>query len=341
MAQKKRSGFPGSILKWVIPFGISIAAIWLISRTVNFQDVTTAIKQIGWQPILWASLLYFSSHFARVACWYILLNRKVTYGKAYFGMNAGYLLNNVFPFRLGEIGRAILLGSPSGPTIFQVLSSIIVERVYDVTLAAGFFLGTLLLALSSTENLWLSVAFLAVALFGLVILFIITRHREKVKAWMTRKAQGKKWLETVIVPKIGELLDGFAVFDQPLWFFLSLGLLVVSWLLAFCEQYVIMRALIPDGQFWWVIFILSAGALGAAVPSAPAGLGVYEASIVGTFAVLGVSQPIALAQALVTHALHFVYSSSLGLIGLIISGQNISAFFRRATQTKSKSGAES
>ncbi len=47
-------------------------------------------------------------------------------------MSAGYLLNNIFPFRLGEIGRAILLDDPERSPALEVFSSILMERVFDV-----------------------------------------------------------------------------------------------------------------------------------------------------------------------------------------------------------------
>ncbi len=88
--------------------------------------------KLRWQVIALASLVYFVSLFARVFAWYILLQKRVSFKDAFFAMNAGYLLNNVFPFRLGEIGRALLLDRPEGPKAFEVLSSVVMERVFDV-----------------------------------------------------------------------------------------------------------------------------------------------------------------------------------------------------------------
>ena len=128
----------GKVLRWLIPLAISALAIGLVLRQVGFSQFVANLSKLRWQTILLASLVYFVSQLTRVFAWYILLQKRVSFKEAFFTMNAGYLLNNVFPFRLGEIGRALLLDRPDGPRAFEVLSSIIMERVFDLLL--GLFL---------------------------------------------------------------------------------------------------------------------------------------------------------------------------------------------------------
>ena len=64
--------------------------------------------------------------------------------------------------------------------------------------------------------------------------------------------------------------------------------------------------------------------MGVALPSAPAALGVFEASIVGALSILGVSAG-ALGFALLMHLFQFVITAILGIIGLIQEGRSISS----------------
>ena len=62
-------------------------------------------------------------------------------------LNEGYFFNNILPFRMGELARAFLMGRRSRLGMFYVLSTIVVERSYDLVIAASLLLLTLPLAL--------------------------------------------------------------------------------------------------------------------------------------------------------------------------------------------------
>jgi hypothetical protein len=102
----------------------------------------------GWQGfyadsaanLLLVLALFGLSLILRVICWFFLLEGKFSFSEAFFGMNAGYLLNNVLPFKLGEFGRAALLAGRGKSGFLQVFASIVTERVLDFFLAAFFFL---------------------------------------------------------------------------------------------------------------------------------------------------------------------------------------------------------
>jgi glycosyltransferase 2 family protein len=133
----------GKVLRWLVPLLISALAIWLVLREIEISQFLTNLRLIRWPTFLLASVFYFISYTARVFCWYILLRRKVSYRDVFFTMGVGYLLNNIFPFRLGEIGRAVFLDDPERISMFEVFSSIVVERIFDVFLAAMFVLSVL------------------------------------------------------------------------------------------------------------------------------------------------------------------------------------------------------
>ena len=75
-------------------------------------------------------------------------------------------------------------------------------------------------------------------------------------------------------------------------------------------------------------------AFGAALPSAPAGLGVFEGVMVTAFALLGVNADLAFTHAVVIHALAIVFTGILGLIGLRLQGQALVSLYQRAMHSK-------
>jgi uncharacterized protein (TIRG00374 family) len=320
------------IARWLIPLLISGLAFWLILKDIDLSQFLTDIAKVGLMPLLLSSLLYFASFLFRVGCWYLLLRRKVSFKDTFFTMNAGYLLNNVFPFRLGEIGRALLLADPEGPSALEAFSSVIVERVFDVFLSAVFVLTMLSRILTEDYNQTLVFVIFGLALLGMIALYLTAKFRMTIMDWLTRWGERNSFVHNWVRPKAAQLLEGFSVLEDPRMFFLAFGSLFISWLLAFAQNYVIFEALYPNPPFWWMVFVLSVGAFGIALPSAPAGLGVFEGAMVAAFALLGVGREIAFAHAIIIHAMSFFYNNILGLIGLRLRGEALVGLYQRAVR---------
>lgn len=317
------------ILRWSIPLVISLAAIWLVLRDIEFSQFVDNLTKIGFRTYLQASAAFFASYFFRVFCWYLLLRRKVSYKDAFFTMGAGYLLNNLFPLRLGEIGRAVLLDDPEGPSALEVLSSVLVERILDVFLAAVFMLTMLPRILNAAYDQTLILIAFILTLIGMAVLFLAVRFQVRITGWLKSWGQQAEFVKNWITPKVTQVLEGLSVLNHPGAFLLAFASLAVSWFLAFGENLIVFGALYPDPPFWWMIFVLSAGAFGAALPSAPAGLGVFEGVMVAAFVLLGVDAELALTHAIVIHALAFVYTNILGLIGLRLRGEALVSLYQR------------
>jgi len=326
---EKKSHFPGVVLRWIVPLGMSVFAFWLVLREIAFSQIIDHLARINLRIYLLASLAFFMSYFFRVFCWYLLLRRKVSYKNVFFTMGVGYLLNNIFPFRLGEFGRAVLLDDPQGPSTLEVLSSVLVERIFDVFLAAVFVLSMLPRIIGEGfDQTFILMAFI-LTIAGLAVLFLSVRFRDHIITWLKHWGEKANFVKTWIEPKVSQVLEGLMVLNDPRAFLLALFSLTISWFIAFGENYIIFQALYPQPPFWWMIFVLSVGAFGAALPSAPAGLGVFEGVIVAAFALLGVGSETAFTHAVVIHALAFIYTNILGLIGLRLRGEAASALFHR------------
>lgn len=328
MAQ--RSGVLKSVLRWLVPIVISATAFYLVLRNLDFALLARNFLEIGFRTILLATVVYFISLSFRVFCWYLLLNRRVAFKDVWFAMCAGYLLNNIFPFRLGEFGRALLLDSPKGPKALEVLSSVVVERIFDVFLAAVFVLAVLPRVIGGQFDQRLIMVALVLALVGLIILFAAARFRVQLNAWFAQLGQRSKFVGVWFAPKASQLMDGLAVLTNPAVFFLAFGSLAISWALAFGENLIIFRSLQPAAPYWWMMFVVSAASFGGSLPSVPAGLGVYEGVMVAAFALLGVDAETAFTHAIVSHMLGFAYANIIGLIGLRLRGQAIVSLYRRA-----------
>jgi uncharacterized protein (TIRG00374 family) len=272
---------------------------------------------------------------SRALCWQTLLQRKVSPGRAVLALNEGYFLNNILPLRLGELGRALLLGRRSGLGTFHVLSTIVVERSYDLAIAAGILLSVLPLVFSlevGRTRLY-SAILLALIIAGLLALYLAARQR----AWLESRlaAWAARWpVLRWIIPPVHSLLDGFSVLTRFEYFALSFGLLAFSWGISILRDLVILRQFDPQAQVWWAMLAISGANLGGALPSAAASLGVFEAAAVTALSLVGIAAEDALAYALIVHVTHLISSSLIGAFALSREGKSLAELVADLRSTK-------
>jgi uncharacterized membrane protein YbhN (UPF0104 family) len=145
-----------------------------------------------------------------------------------------------------------------------------------------------------------------------------------VKDWIESRNFRSAFINTRIVPQVNKLLDGLEALVHPAQFFMSIFWIGMTWLLWVVIYHLAVSQLVETAPLWWGGFIASLLALGVAIPSAPAAVGVYEASVVGAFSILGVSSGMALAYAIVLHVAQILTTTVFGLWGMIRDGRRFS-----------------
>ncbi|GAP14412.1 conserved hypothetical protein [Longilinea arvoryzae] len=315
-------------LRWLPGVGISVVALFVVFRLARWDGLSTAFTTINWKYIGLSGLFTTAFLFVRSQAWRALLNNRPSYKDTFFVVNEGYLLNNLFPLRAGEIGRAVIMGRMTGWGPFHILSTIVIERVFDLLLAAGMLLGTLPLVLGAVS--WgkpVAIATLLVMGSALVILFLMARNRAVVDRLVVKFGSHWKFVEKYIAPQVEKLLDGLSALANPRQFLLAFGLICVCWMIAIFQYYMVILPIVPHAPVWYGAFTVTVVALGAAIPSAPAALGVFEASIVGAMAVLGIDHATALAVGISLHFLQFAITAIFGFIGLVTQRRSLGSLF--------------
>ena len=320
------------IWTWLPGVVVSLLAIMLLAKLATWEDLRQAAAQVALKPVLLAGGALLLSVFFRALAWWTLLQKRAGFGRVFMTLNEGYLLNNLFPLRLGEVGRVFLLGAQEGLSPTFVLPTIVLERAFDLALAAGLLLATLPLVIGADWAAPVAGLVLAVVVSGLLVIYALSRTQS---AWQPRLAgwlEKRKGLRAAVLPRVNSLLDGFKAVTNPGQFFGSFGLMLLSWAGAVLQYYFLMISLFPQAQGWWAAFVLGTAGLGVAIPSAPGSLGVFEAAIVGALSLLGVNEPgTALVYAITLHVIYYVSSSGLGLIGLASEGQSLFKLYQQVT----------
>jgi hypothetical protein len=302
--------------RWLPGVVVSLIFIYILYRAIDWQSALDAILKINPWFLLLHGIFYFVMLIFRAFASRALLENRPSSRDSFVVMMQGYLLNNVLPFRLGELGRAYLLGRKTGLGTANALPAIVIERFYDLAFAAIILVSTLPFVLSDVS--WarpVAYSTLTIVGAGLLSLHLVARYRVALKVWIDRIALRFALIEKYILPQIDAFLDGLAVLTNPRLFLASLFWMAMTWTFAVIDQYVLLLGLMPNAPLLYSTFAMGASAFAGAIPSAPSSLGVLEGAVVGAFAILNADKSVAFALAIIHHIAHIIYSGAVGFYG--------------------------
>ncbi len=283
------------------------------------------MASVNWVLFGAAVLIFLLSMLARALSWRSLLDDRHSLLRVLAVLNEGYLINHVLPWRLGEVGRAILLVGGGKDSTMRVLSSIMVERMYDLFFAL-LFLVLMLPEAAGLESLTQNATFVAGAL---LLAFIMLRILVQRPEWMRALISKMPGPRARFLSLWEQMQAGLIAIRDLRVFSRSAGWMLVSWILAGIEYSLVVRAVIPDASWRWAFFMLPVTLLGGAIPSTPGYLGVYEAAGVLALTTFGVAESQALAATLLLHGIVYILGSGFGLIALTREGETIASLARR------------
>jgi len=295
----------------------------------DLKKLEQAILLADRRMLLLAVLLVFTWLGVRALLWRTLLQEKASYPAVFWTMNEGYLLNNVLPFRLGEIARAFILSRKAPVGFWEVLSTIILERILDLTMAVGLLFTTLPFVVGGRNQLPIALTMAGVILMALFTLYLLARNREWTISVFDKITARFPWLRKLAGNAVPAFINGLAILTDGKRFLKAVFLVVLNWLIAIFEYHVLIVAFVPATKLLWSGFTLAVTALGIAAPSSPGALGVFEAAMVGSLALFGVDASAALAAAITAHLLQYLVTGVLGIYGLVIDGESLAGLYRR------------
>lgn len=308
---------------------VSAVALGVVLYFADLGKLVSALQAADYRMVLLGAVTTVTWLVVRSYLWHALLRKKASVGTLFWTVNAGYLLNNLLPFRLGEFGRAYLVSRKAPVKFWEAISSIFIERILDLIFAAGLLLALLPFVVGAAREATVAVSTIALVLLVLVILYWMARNPDRVEAWFNWLVKRLPWLGRFGGQALSSGLQGLSVLTDPFLFFSAVGWAFVNWLVALLQYYVLLRAFFPQGEWLWSSFTLAVAALGIAAPSSPAAVGVFEAAVVGALSILGQDVSSALAMAFTAHLIQIIITGVLGAIALAKDGQSLSDLYRK------------
>lgn len=332
--------------KWQFWLGvlISIVFIWLALRGLRLEEFWDSVKEANYVWLLPGIGVYFVGVWVRAWRWHYLLGpiKKIPTQTMFPITTIGYMGNNIYPARAGEVLRAVLLKRKEGVSVSASLATIIVERIFDgVVMLAFVFLNLPELAkLTSASGfvgniqgvaLWGTAAFLgALAVFLLAAMF--PQRATKVGFWFIFRLVPKR-LHERILGLLTKFLDGLASLRSPFNVLMVFFTSVLIWLLETGKYWFVMHAFDFNISFFALMLMNGIVNLATTIPSAPGYVGTFDAPGIAVLTAYGVEHSVAAGYTLVLHVALWLPITLLGAYFLAREGVHWNDALRAETKS--------
>ncbi len=292
----------------LLALGIAVSAtfVWLSFRKVELGDVGEEIGRVS-VGILAIALVPKLGTFLLAAARSRLLFAPladVSYGRLVKSVLAAFAVNNVVPFRAGELARVGYLAHYAKVPASTCLAIIAVERLVDALCLLAMFL-CLLPAIATDLPMNASFYVLGVGLLGAVGgAWWVSRHPGgfvKLCAWCTRPFG--KAVSAFIERKAETFAEGLAALKSGRAVVGVIAVTVAFWLVAAGTIRVYLWAFDLSVPWYAPLLILAFLAFGLAVPSTPGHIGTYHFFVISALTTMGIEGAQATSYAVVAHAM--------------------------------------
>jgi hypothetical protein len=319
--------------RWQFWVGLAISAgfLYLALRGLGIGDIWEPLKSARYWWLLPGVGVYFIGVWIRSWRWHFLLRpiKEITTSQMFPIVAIGYMGNNIYPARAGEVLRAFVLKRREEVSISASLATIIVERIFDGVVMLGFVffnlseLATLTGASGFVGNIqtlaiWGSAAFFgALAVFLLAAMFPV--RAKKIIFKIIEILLPEKFREKV-KDIVSRFLNGLESLRSPQEAIMVLLTSVVIWLLETGKYWFVMQAFDFQVSFFALMLMNGIVNLATTIPSAPGYVGTFDAPGIALLTAYGVEQGVAAGYTLVLHAALWFPITALGAYYMVREG---------------------
>jgi len=306
--------------RWQLWLGAGISALFIVIalRGLRLDNVWQSIITAQYAWLVPGVLVYFLAVWARVWRWHYLLRpiKQIPLQTMWSPVVIGYMGNNIFPFRAGEMIRAYVLRRKTGVTLGAGLATVLVERVFDGLVMLIFVLAGLPQVPNLPPFLRQTVIFASIAFSTVLILLAIwavkPRQIQRVYERVLNKYVPVKMRHSLltIMNNFTDGLSSLRSFQDVVMVFATS---IIIWLLETVKYWFVTHAFSFTLSFFALMLMNGVVNLATTLPSAPGYIGTFDAPGIEVLTVFGIDPIIAASYTLVLHAALWLPITLLGL----------------------------
>lgn len=311
----KRSRGLGRVTLIAVELIVTAAALVVLFRGLDVPATARAFRHARYGFVALAGVFIVLDLQFRAVRWRLLLSPQqgLRHQNLFGATNVGYLVNDVLPFRAGEVARVFMIDELEKTGKVRSAASIAIERGIDlmaiIVLVVAMFPFV-------DEPAWTHgpAILIGIGVLAAFVLVIIVSHVNE-----TNGAFWKGWLRRV--PRIGgrleDALNTLLMALHPLRRISLLAgvtsLTALVWASSTASYLMAMKAFHIDLGVSGAVIVMGSTTLGMIVPSSPGYVGVFHAIAVKTLMeVFGVPRESALTYAVAQHAVIYFVPATLG-----------------------------
>jgi glycosyltransferase 2 family protein len=295
---------------------ISVIFVYVALKGLDLQRAWEVMKTANYWWILPGVVVYFFAVWARTWRWHYMLRpiKPVSLTRLFPVVVIGYMGNNVYPARAGELIRAYVLRRREGVSVSASVATVIVERVFDgVVMLLFVFIGLPFTPMPS----WLQLMVIAASFvfFGALAVFMVLA----IKVTWAEAVYGRV-IDRFVPLRFREPARGFAERFMTGLHSLRSGrevlmifaTSVVIWLCETVKYWFVMHAFNFSVPFWVLMLMNGIVNLATTIPSSPGYVGTFDAPGIAILTLFGVTPSVAAGYTLVLHAALWLPITLLG-----------------------------
>jgi len=308
-----------------IVLGLIISGVFLYfaAKGLHWFEVARALKTANYAWLVPALGVYFVGLYIRAIRWQFLL-RHLQYlpvRRLFPVLSIGYMGNNVFPARAGEILRASALKQVSGLPITVGLATVIVERVFDALVMLLLIVCTVSLFASFSGDLPFTLLLVALCV-GLIASFNVLASKPAFLVAVFDTLSGRLLPERFRAPVksfASKFVTGLESVRSLRSVLAVLGLSLAAWLCEATAYLIVSKAFAGMNlSLTHTMMTVAVTSLVMSLPSTPGFVGTFDASCKWAVLQFGVTPALAASFTVVMHLMIWLPSTIVGYAYWII-----------------------
>lgn len=328
VGKSEKRSFAQTASQW-IGWGITIACLGYIAQQIDLAELKGAFSRFSW-PFLGIALLSLSiGYTSRIVRWAVMLRAggaEVSSKRCAAPFLASIAMNNLLPFRVGDIVRALIFPKALGVSKTLATGSLVMERLVDLlALLVMLGLGSLM-GVSNDLPSWLKqgavlLAFVVTAAFLMLFLWS-DRISKTIRAYALRM---KSMRFAKILEVVANLIASFVGMSRPSALFALLSLSLLVWAGELGLYWAVLRGFDLDVSLPISIVVMSIATLSTLAPSSPGYVGPFHLAAYFAIGLLGGEPALAASCAIILHLSLWGPTTLAGLVAILFSPSLFSA----------------
>ena len=302
--------------KLVIGLVVSAACIWLALRGLDLQSFWEVVRQANYWWIVPGVAIYFVAVWLRTWRWRSMLRpiAFVPLARLFPIVVIGYMGNNIYPARAGEVLRSYVLRRKEGIPISASLATVVLERLFDGLVMLLFVFVTLPFAPLPPLYATLVTVFSVVFLGALAIFLLLAARPERMRSvyvWLVDRLLPER-LRGTVHGVFDRFIEGLQALRSPRELLTIFGTSTLIWLCETTKYWFVMHAFPFEVSFLVLMLMTAVVNLFTTLPSTPGYVGTFDVPGIAVLTAYGVAQTIATGYTLVLHVALWLPITLLG-----------------------------